>query len=62
MLAFIRSFARKEHGAVTVDWVLISGLAIGLGVVVSNYFVDPLDSLTDKTGDAVSEITPQTGL
>ena len=34
MLNMARSFCRDECGAVTVDWVVLTGAIVGLGFVV----------------------------
>ncbi|MGX9856069.1 hypothetical protein ACR03S_11590 [Limimaricola variabilis] len=34
MLNFIKTFARDEAGAVTVDWVVLTAAVVGLGVAI----------------------------
>ncbi|MCC5973574.1 MAG: hypothetical protein JJT81_05935 [Rubellimicrobium sp.] len=34
MLNFIKTFARDEDGAVTVDWVVLTAAIVGLGIAV----------------------------
>jgi len=34
MLNFIKGFRAKEEGAVTVDWVVLTAVIVGLGIVV----------------------------
>ena len=34
MLNFIKNFRRDEDGAVTVDWVVLTGAIVGLGFTV----------------------------
>ena len=34
MLNFIKTFARDEDGAVTVDWVVLTAAVVGLGIAV----------------------------
>lgn len=34
MLNILRKFRRAEAGAVTVDWVVLTGLIVGLGAAV----------------------------
>ncbi|WP_084862537.1 hypothetical protein [Salibaculum halophilum] len=34
MLNILRKFRRAETGAVTVDWVVLTGAIVGLGVAV----------------------------
>ena len=34
MLNILRRFRRAEAGAVTVDWVVLTGLIVGLGAAV----------------------------
>ncbi len=34
MFDFIKTFARDEDGAVTVDWVVLTAAIVGLGIAV----------------------------
>lgn len=35
MKAFFEKFARREDGAVTVDWVVLTAAVVGLGVMAA---------------------------
>lgn len=34
MLKFLKSFRRREEGAITVDWVVLTAALVGLGVAL----------------------------
>lgn len=34
MKVFLTKFMKDEHGAVTVDWVVLTAAVVGLGIVV----------------------------
>lgn len=37
-------FRRDDSGAVTVDWVVLTGLVVGLSAVVFNTLTDPINN------------------
>jgi hypothetical protein len=63
MLNFIKNFAAKDDGAVTVDWVVLTAAVIGLGFGVFSLVQSGADDLATgieteltaaTTGDANS--------
>lgn len=50
----IRSFAKDETGAVTVDWIIITAAAAAFAIATAPFLVASLSTLTSQTSDAVS--------
>ena len=48
VFAALKSFARSESGAVTVDWVVLTAALVGLGLAVTNTVSDGLESLSNE--------------
>jgi Flp pilus assembly pilin Flp len=36
LLNIFKSFKKDESGAVTVDWVVLTGAVVGLGIIIAN--------------------------
>ena len=36
LLNIFKSFKNDESGAVTVDWVVLTGAVVGLGIIIAN--------------------------
>lgn len=45
MLSIFRKFAKNEEGAVTVDWVVLTALVVGLAVAAFAGILDGSDTL-----------------
>lgn len=56
MLTCLTAFFKSEDGAVTVDWVVLSAVIIGLGLVVLNPIAFSVNSSTDKVADKMDSI------
>ena len=52
---FRRSFLRREDGAITVDWVMLSAAVIGLGMVVLVPIAFSTESSTQNVSDYITE-------
>ncbi len=52
-LTFITHFLRREDGAVTVDWVVLSAAIIGLGMVVLIPVAFSTESSTREIADKI---------
>ncbi len=52
----IKAFAQDESGAVTVDWVVLTSLVVGLGMVVVTTIGQGLEGLS---ADVVTELDSQ---
>jgi Flp pilus assembly pilin Flp len=52
MLSKLFRFCRDENGAVTVDWVVLTGAIVGIGMLV----LTPIAYSTDNTATVVSEL------
>lgn len=56
LLNFFKSFKNNESGAVTVDWVVLTGAVVALGVTVAGTIGGSIDTATtaiteDITGE-----------
>jgi hypothetical protein len=49
----IANFLRREDGAITVDWVVLSAAIIGLGMVVLIPIAYSTESSTQQTADGI---------
>jgi hypothetical protein len=49
MIKFIKSFAKKDSGAVTVDWVVLTAAVVGLAVAAYNAIETGATDLTGRT-------------
>ncbi|KNG94809.1 Flp family type IVb pilin [Pseudaestuariivita atlantica] len=54
MTAFIKSFARDESGAVTVDWVVLTAGVVGLSAISFFVIEDNSNTLMQAAGGAVA--------
>lgn len=52
----IQDFISREDGAVTVDWVVLTSLVIGFGIIVMLNFADPIQHVDSETGNALSGV------
>ena len=57
MLKFVKLFAKDEDGAVTVDWVVLTGAIVGLGIAVLSTVSG---GATDLAGDIDGELESMT--
>lgn len=57
MLKFVKLFAKDEDGAVTVDWVVLTGAIVGLGIAV---LTTVSGGTTDLAGDIDGELESMT--
>ena len=48
MINLFKNFARDEDGAVTVDWVVLTGAIVGLGMVVMTTVGGGIEGLGDQ--------------
>jgi Flp pilus assembly pilin Flp len=54
MPRFLRKFIRNEHGAVTVDWVVLTAAIVGLAVLISLAMQSGAVDLADKVATFMS--------
>ena len=47
----ISNFIAKEHGAITVDWTVISSAAVGLAIATAAIMTDSIDVLEGRMDD-----------
>ncbi len=52
---FLARFRGNEHGAVTVDWVVITAGVVALGIAAMTLIGSEATSLATATGDYVAE-------
>lgn len=50
-LDFLKSFLNDESGVVTVDWVVLTGAVVGLGIVVMDTVGAGIENLGQKIVD-----------
>lgn len=50
-----RRFLKQEDGAVTVDWVVITGVICGLGVAVATLILSYIAPNSDNIGQAIED-------
>ncbi|AWD23331.1 Flp family type IVb pilin [Fuscovulum blasticum] len=56
MLKTIKSFVISEDGAITVDWVVLTALVVGLQVLILVTSIrESLVGVSENIGDKVSE-------
>ena len=60
MLKFIKLFAKDEDGAVTVDWVVLTGAIVGLGIAVLTTVSEGTTDLAEDIGDSLEDMTVAT--
>lgn len=51
----LKTFARSEDGAVTVDWVVLTAAVVSLAVVVIFAIQGPTDDVGDGVGDYLTD-------
>jgi hypothetical protein len=56
-LDLIKSFARNDSGAVTVDWVVLTAAIVGLGIAVITAISSGVGGLGGSTERTLSGIT-----
>ena len=56
MKKFFRRFVRREDGAITVDWVVLSAAVIGMGMVVLVPIAFSTESSTQGVADYIGEM------
>ena len=60
LYTFIKTFARDEDGAVTVDWVVLTAAIVGLGIAVLTSVSGGTTSLADKISSELGTMTIMT--
>ena len=51
MIRSFKTFLAAEHGAVTVDWVVLTAALVGLGLAVMGVVSDGVSNLTGDIGN-----------
>ncbi|WP_174864300.1 hypothetical protein [Ruegeria atlantica] len=59
MLRSIIEFCKCEHGAVTVDWVVLTAFVAFMGGVVALYIAGPVIAMDAKNAAAVKTVGDQ---
>ena len=57
MYSFIE-FINSEDGAITVDWVVLTAVIVGLGVSVAALVGSGTITMSENVGTSLSEATP----
>lgn len=53
MSKLLKNFIRREHGAVTVDWVVLTAAIVGIAVVAYVSIEDNATELSEAVGGAI---------
>ena len=53
LLNILNRFKKDESGAVTVDWVVLTGAVVGLGIIIANTMGS---SITTAAGSLATDI------
>ena len=61
MLLKARGFIREEDGAATVDWVVGTAMAVGLGVTAVEQVESGINALAGNIATAISSKTVSNG-
>lgn len=56
-MMLFRSFMKDENAAVTVDWVVLAGVVIGFGLLVSTVFTPQFTVATNNLATKLSNAT-----
>ena len=48
------TFAAGESGAVTVEWVVLAAITIGICIAVTTVLTTDVETLVQNTGDSIS--------
>ena len=54
LLNIFKTFKNDESGAVTVDWVVLTGAVVGLGLIIANTMGSSIQTAATSVGGAVS--------
>ncbi|GAA3869830.1 hypothetical protein [Celeribacter arenosi] len=57
----VRTYARRDEGAVTVDWVVITAAVVGLGIAVVASVSGGTSTLGETIGTEVAGVEVYTG-
>ena len=60
MTNLIKSFAKSESGAVTVDWVVLTAALVGLGLAVMTVVSNGIEDLSGDISTALADTDPLT--
>ena len=59
-MEMIKSFAKSESGAVTVDWVVLTAAIVGLGLAVMAVVSGGIEDLSTNIAGTLSNTNPLT--
>lgn len=51
------TFMRKENGAVTVDWIVLTATLIFMGIAIAFYMASSVPEVAENVGSYMSEMT-----
>ena len=60
MTNLIKTFAKSESGAVTVDWVVLTAALVGLGLAVMAVVSTGVEDLSNSVATDLAAIDPAT--
>jgi Flp pilus assembly pilin Flp len=53
---FLKAFLRDESGAVTVDWVVLTGALVALGMIVITTISGGLETGANSISDGIASV------
>lgn len=57
LLKTITKFSNDESGAVTVDWVVLTGAVVGLGLLIANTMGSAINTAATNIGAEIAAST-----
>ena len=57
-MEMIKTFAKSESGAVTVDWVVLTAAIVGLGLAVMAVVANGIEDLSGNISTTLSNTEP----
>ena len=62
MRQLLQHVIRDEHGAVTVDWVVLTAAIVGLGIAVGGIVSSSVAQKSEDVGASISDVEVGAGL
>lgn len=57
LLNIFKRFSNEESGAVTVDWVVLTGAVVGLGLLIGSQLTTPISDAAGNIGTSMTTST-----
>lgn len=59
LVNLLKAFKNEESGAVTVDWVVLTGAVVGLALLIGTTVGGAIETRTDAIADQITGNAPQ---